>query len=115
MLAGARRAVELETRSGSPHHAIANLALGHAAYVVGDLQLAADSLTVASQNQAAPSTTRVLALSNLSLVESERGQPHLSRMLAERAMQIAQEHGTGSDAGGITGVYGPGADFGGRW
>jgi LuxR family maltose regulon positive regulatory protein len=93
MLAGARRAVELETSAGSPHHAIAHLSLGHAAYVAGDLPLAADALTQASRNTAAPASTRMLALSINSLVESECGQPQLSRMLAEQAMEIAEQHG----------------------
>jgi LuxR family transcriptional regulator, maltose regulon positive regulatory protein len=93
MLAGARRAVELETTAGSPQHAIAHLSLGHAAYVAGDLQVAADALTEASRNTAAPASTRMLALSIQSLVESERGQPQLSRMLAEQAMEIAEQHG----------------------
>jgi LuxR family maltose regulon positive regulatory protein len=35
----------------------------------------------------------MLALSIHSLVEAERGQPHLSRTLAERAMGIAEQHG----------------------
>jgi LuxR family maltose regulon positive regulatory protein len=93
MLTGARRAVELETTIGSAQHAIAHLALGHAAYVAGDLQLAADALPHASQNEAAPASTRMLALSIHSLVEAERGQPRLSRTLAEQAMHIVEQQG----------------------
>ena len=89
MLAGSQRAVELETDDGSPHFAIANLALGHAAYVAGDLQLATQVLTKASQSTSAPATTRILALSTQSLVESERGMPDRGRALAEGAMKIA--------------------------
>ena len=93
MSAGARRAVELETDARSPHYAIANLTLGHAAYVAGDLELATQALTKASQGAAAPALTRILALSNLSLVESERGQPDRSQVLAEKAMEIAVDQG----------------------
>ena len=93
MLAGARRAVELETSPGSPEHAIAHLCLGHAAYVAGDLELAADALTEASRNTAAPASTRMLALSIRSLVESERGGSRLSRRIAEQAMEIAEQQG----------------------
>ena len=41
MTAGAERAVELETDGRSPYHAIAHLGRGHAAYVAGELELAA--------------------------------------------------------------------------
>ena len=44
MTAGAERAVELETDGRSPYHAIAHLGRGHAAYVAGELELAADHL-----------------------------------------------------------------------
>ena len=40
MLAGAQRAVELETDGRSPYYAIAHVSLGHAHYVAGDLDLA---------------------------------------------------------------------------
>ena len=93
MLAGARRAVELETDDRSPHYAIAGLTLGHAAYVAGDLELATQALTKASRSAAAPATTRILALSTQSLVESERGKPDRARDLAERAMEIAVDQG----------------------
>jgi LuxR family transcriptional regulator, maltose regulon positive regulatory protein len=93
MLAGARRAVELETDDRSPHFAIAGLTLGHAAYVAGDLELATQALTIASRSTAAPATTRILALSNQSLVESELEKPDRARALAERAMKIAVDQG----------------------
>ena len=40
MAAGAQRAVELETDSSSPYYSVAQAALGHSAYVQGDLELA---------------------------------------------------------------------------
>ena len=91
MLAAGRRAVELETASG-PYHAVAHMALGHAAYIAGDLELAAEALTEAVQTPAAPVVTRMLALCLHSLVDSERGRALSSRMLAERAQQIGEEH-----------------------
>jgi len=67
--------------------------LGHAAYVAGDMELASQMLTAASRSTAAPATTRILAMSNQSLVESERGKPDRARALAERAMEIAVDQG----------------------
>ena len=52
---------------------------GHAAYVVGDLDLAANLLEKASYNDAAPAIIRVLGLSTLSLVEAERGRSDAQR------------------------------------
>jgi LuxR family maltose regulon positive regulatory protein len=88
MSAGARRAVELETDGRSPYYSIANLTLGHAAYVEGTLEDAGHLLAKASDNEAAPSIIKVLALSNLALVEAERGLPERSRVLAEQAMHL---------------------------
>ena len=44
MLASAQRAAELETDGNTPWYAVARAALGHANYVVGDLDTAADVL-----------------------------------------------------------------------
>ncbi len=93
MLAGARRAVELETDGRSPFYALAQLSLGHSAYVAGNLGLAARALSKASHNEAAPVMVQVLSLSAQSLVEAERGQPDLSRELAELAMVIVDAKG----------------------
>ena len=93
MAAGAQRAVELETDVGSPYYAFAQASLGHAAYVQGDLDLAAMVLARSSQSSAAPVTVRVLSLATESLVEAERGASARSRELAELAMQIVTTHG----------------------
>ena len=93
MAAGAERAVELETDGRSPYHAIAHLGRGHAAYIAGELELAADHLVQAAQSEAAPGLVRVLSLSVHSLVEHERGRPRRSRDLAELAMDIVERGG----------------------
>jgi ATP/maltotriose-dependent transcriptional regulator MalT len=93
MLAGAHRAVELETDGRSPYYAIANMSLGHCAYVAGDLDLAANFLAKAWHNDAAPVLIRVLGLSIQSLVEFERGYQGRGREFAERAMQLVDDNG----------------------
>ena len=93
MIAGAQLAVELETDGQSPFFALARTARGHAAYVSGDLELAANMLEKASYNEAAPTMIRVLALSTLSLVEAERERDERSGDLARAAMQVVVEQG----------------------
>jgi LuxR family maltose regulon positive regulatory protein len=93
MLAGAQRAVEIETDGHSPFYAIANLSRGHLAYVAGDLDLAASLLEKASFNDAAPAITRVLGLSALSLVEAERGRSRRSGELARASMGAVDAEG----------------------
>jgi ATP/maltotriose-dependent transcriptional regulator MalT len=90
MLSSAKRAVELETDGRSPHYAVANLALGHAAYVAGDVDDAVPLLIRASHSEAAPAIVRVLGLSMHSLVEGELGHHERSRLMAERAMDIVE-------------------------
>ena len=85
--------MELETDGRSPFHAIAHLGRGHAAYIAGDLELAAGHLVQAAQSEAAPGLVRVLSLSVHSLVEHERGRPRRSRDLAELAMNIVKRGG----------------------
>ena len=96
MTAGAERALELETNPWSPYFAIAHLGRAHAAFVEGELDLAADHFARASQTDAAPAIVRVLSLSGHSLVEHERGHLHRSRDLAELAMRLVQNKGLGS-------------------
>ena len=93
MALAARRSVELETDAHSPQFAIANLALGHATYVTGELGLSSSALAKATDSAAAPVMTRVLALSCHALVEAERGKHRRSQELAESAMEIAEAHG----------------------
>jgi LuxR family maltose regulon positive regulatory protein len=96
MLASAQRAVELETDGRSPFYSLAHLALGHAAYVSGDLNDAASLLETARHNESAPGIIRVLSLSALSLVEAERGRQDRSRELARSAMEIVDDRGLGA-------------------
>ena len=94
MLAAARRAVELETNHRSPHHSIAQLALGHALYVHGDLDGAAVTLHAATHTRGTPGITGItgitgiMALSLLSFVEDERGNAVAAREYAEQAMDV---------------------------
>ncbi len=92
-LAAARRAVEIETDSGSPFYSIAHVSLGHAAYVMGDLDQAITSLRVASASHAAPGVIQTLGLSVESLVEAERGELVRARECAELAMSIVDARG----------------------
>jgi LuxR family maltose regulon positive regulatory protein len=90
----ALRASEIETDVLSPAHALAQLALGHAAYVLGDLELAVESLrsaTVASDD--APGFVQVRSLSIRSLIEDERGNLAQARELAELALGAVDARG----------------------
>ncbi len=93
MLEAAQRAVLLETDTQSPFYALANTALGHAAYVTGDLDLAATRLTLSSGSDHAPALIRALSLSVESLVQAERGEPDRSREVAELAMETVDGRG----------------------
>ena len=88
MMAAARRAVELETDSRSHHHAIAQLSLGHALYVHGDLDGAVVPLWAAGNGGGPPGILRVMTLSLHSFVEHERGNRDEARDYAERAMDV---------------------------
>jgi LuxR family transcriptional regulator, maltose regulon positive regulatory protein len=91
MMAGARRAGELETDARTPQYALAQRNLGHAAYVLGDLQAAVPPLTKAVHSEAAPPMVRLFAMSESSLVHAELGRRDVSLEMAERAMEIADE------------------------
>lgn len=93
MAAGAQRAIELETDGRLPFYSIAHMARGHAAYVAGDLALAADLLTKAANTEVAPAIVRLLALSVHSLVEGERGEHRRGAELAEQAMEVFETRG----------------------
>ena len=88
MRRAAERAVELETDGLSPFYAVAHVGLGHAAYVSGELNLAAEMLDRATSCEAAPTLVRVFGLAVQSLAEGELGRHERSRELAERAMEI---------------------------
>ena len=90
MATGAQRAVELETDGRSPFYAIANLSLGHAAYVQGDLERAGNLLAKATYNDSAQAIIRVLSASIHALVEAESGHQDRARELADLAMDIVE-------------------------
>jgi LuxR family maltose regulon positive regulatory protein len=93
MFADARRAVELESDGSTPWHAVALAALGYAAFVTGDVELARSSLARSARAPSAPATVRVLALGTLSLCEAEQGRTVLSSRLATEAMDIVVSRG----------------------
>lgn len=93
MMAGAQRALEIETDGRSPYYSIAHMARGHAAYVDGDLELATNLLAKSAHNEAAPALIRVLALAARSLATGELGHMELSRQLAEDAVAAADPTG----------------------
>ena len=88
MLASAQRAAELETDGNTPWYAVARAALGHAHYVVGDLDAAADVLPKAAYSETAPALMRILALAMLSLTQAERGRLDRSHKSAVDAMEV---------------------------
>lgn len=93
MMHGARRAVAIETDQHSPFYALANVSLGHAAYVAGDLEHAATPLANARRNDHAPAIIQALGLATESLVDCEVGDLPSSRGHAEHAMWIVDAHG----------------------
>lgn len=95
MAAAAQRAVELETDTSSPYYGLAQAALGHSAYVQGDLELASSVLAKAYSNAAAPVFVQVLSLAAGSLVDAEQGEPDRSREHAELAMELVVDRGLG--------------------
>src|SRR4029077_7872428 len=95
MAAAAKRAVELENDSSSPYHDLAHAALGHSAYVDGDLELASRVLAKSSSSAAAPLVIRAFSLATESLVDAERGEPDRSRERAELAMDLLLDRGLG--------------------
>ena len=94
----ARRAVELETDAQSPNYAIAHVGLGHAAYLLGDLEQAILAVRTVSASEAAPGMIRVLALSLQSLVDAERGELVRAREAAELAMSVVDAQGLRASA-----------------
>jgi LuxR family transcriptional regulator, maltose regulon positive regulatory protein len=88
MLAFARRAAELETNGNTPWFAVANAALGHASYVIGDLDTANDVLQRAATSEATPAVVRILALATLSLTQAELGDYDRSQRSAQESMEV---------------------------
>ena len=79
-------------RDGWQHawYAVAHTALGHAKYVVGDLDSAAGVLPKAAYNESAPALMRITALAMLSLTQAELGQLERSRRSAREAMEVVE-------------------------
>jgi LuxR family transcriptional regulator, maltose regulon positive regulatory protein len=92
MLVDARQAIELEPDPSTPWHATASAALGHAAFVTGDVPLARAKLGEAARSPVAPLTVRILALGVLSLCEAEQGNSEASAKLAAQAMDLVTVH-----------------------
>lgn len=92
MLKGAQRAVALETDPRSPFHSLANVSLGHAAYVAGDLEQAAVPLARVRRNEHAPAIVQILGLATESLIGYELDDLPRSLERAEQAMAIVDEH-----------------------
>ena len=69
------------------------MSLGHAAYLLGDLEQAIIPLRTASRSTSAPGVIRVLSLSVESFVEAERGDLVRARECAELAMDIVDARG----------------------
>jgi LuxR family maltose regulon positive regulatory protein len=90
MLASATRAAELETNGNTPWFAVANAALGHASYVIGDLDAAIDVLQKAAASETAPAVVRILALSTLSLSQAELGDYDRSQHSAEASIDVVE-------------------------
>lgn len=93
MLSAAQRAVALETDPHSPFYAVANVSLGHAAYVMGDLEGAIAPLANVRRSEHAPAIVQALGLATESLVDRERDELVRSRECAEQAMWIVDDHG----------------------
>jgi LuxR family transcriptional regulator, maltose regulon positive regulatory protein len=86
----ATRAAELETNGSTPWFAVANTALGHASYTMGDLDTAVGVLPKAASGETTPALLRILALATLSLVEAELGHYDRSRRSAEESMEVVE-------------------------
>jgi ATP/maltotriose-dependent transcriptional regulator MalT len=90
MLAAAGRAAVLETDGGTPWYTVANAALGHAAYVAGDLNTAMRVLPRAAYSEVAPAMIKILALGTLSLSQAELGSHEAARGLAQEAIEVVE-------------------------
>ena len=89
MLASARRCGARDGRQYS-RYTVANAALGHAAYVAGDLNTALRALPIAAYSDAAPAMIKILALGTLSLSQAELGNHEAARELAQEAINVVE-------------------------
>ncbi len=92
VMAAARRATELEDDEHSPWYATATFELGHAHYVLGDLDAAMQVLAKAAYSASAYAVLRVFALGVMSMVAREQGNTAISRDTALEAMTIVDSH-----------------------
>ena len=103
MLEGAQRATALEVDRHSPFYSLAQLTLGHAYYVAGDLDRALLPLANARLNERAPVIIQAFGLATESLVEDERGRLGRSREHAEAAMTVLEGNGLGASPQAVMG------------
>ena len=92
MLIDAQHALALENNPASPWHAVAQVGLGHAAFVTGDHRLARHHLAAAAAAPLAPRAICILAYAVLSLCEAEQGDCAASRRHAQLAMTVVTDH-----------------------
>lgn len=93
MVRAASSAVELETDPMSPFYSMARAALGHARYVVGELDAAVAPLAEAAGNDRAPVVIRAMALATQALIAHEQADLPASRDFAERAVVLLERNG----------------------
>lgn len=93
MLDAATRGVALEVDARSPFYGAAHAALGHAGYVLGDLDTAVHHARIAAYAEATPSIVQVLGHATAAFAEAERGNDLASQQHAEQAMAIVDVNG----------------------
>jgi LuxR family transcriptional regulator, maltose regulon positive regulatory protein len=86
-------AVELETDPTSPFYSVARAALGHAHYVLGELDAAVAPLEEAAGNARAPVIIRAFALAARSMIAHEQANLSVSRDYAQQAVTLLEEEG----------------------
>jgi LuxR family transcriptional regulator, maltose regulon positive regulatory protein len=89
MRESAALAAELEDQAASPWHALAKGVLGFSLYMSGE-PTAAVPLEEALSSEAAPTLTRIAALSTLALIAVENGRLPKAREFADQARGLAE-------------------------
>jgi LuxR family maltose regulon positive regulatory protein len=93
LLRSGQLAARLEDDPTSPWYASAQFILGHAHYVLGDLEAAIDALRRAAYSASALPMFRQLSLAALSLTTHEQGRSDVSRRAALDAMAEVESAG----------------------
>ena len=88
LIAESALAAELETDPGSPWYAVARASIGHAAYILGDLERARTHLVEAAEALRAATTIRILGHGMAALCDLESGDLESAREMADRTMGI---------------------------